>query len=171
MRSPSCKRNLINHLPHNKNSEQSTRNVIKPARTPKSSSKNLFRSQSETMLQNQDQNLLSSSKFTSEEKLKVINKNASNPRLSGDKTPVTHFCTPKHTVGSRSGANSSAKKPAKRYFSDNALPQTPDCFNAVHLETPRAKTESAIGMEEQTVCEGENSNLTVGVRVRPLSFK
>ena len=119
------------------------------------------------MLQHQEQNQhpLSASKFTSEEKLKVINKNASNPRLSGDKTPVTHFCTPKNP---RTGVNS-GRKPVKRYFSDNALPQTPDCFNSVHLETPRAKTDP--GVEEQTMCEGESSNLTVGIRVRPLSFK
>ncbi|XP_058804738.1 kinesin-like protein KIF14 isoform X2 [Phymastichus coffea] len=170
MRSPSCKQSLINYLPDNRTNNHNTKNVMKSVRTPKSLSTNLFRSQSETMLQNDDQNLLSSSKFTSEEKLKVINKNASNPRLSGDKTPVTHFCTPKHTV-SRSGASSSAKKPAKRYFSDNTLSQTPECFNVVHLGTPRTKTENGIGVEEQTLCDGENSNLTVGVRVRPLSFK
>ncbi|XP_031778628.1 kinesin-like protein KIF14 isoform X4 [Nasonia vitripennis] len=166
--SPSCKRNLINYLPHSKASEQSTKNVIqKPTRTPKKVAQNLLRSQSETMLQNKEQSALqsSASKFPSEEKLRVINKNAANPRLSGDKTPVTHFCTPKNP---RSGANS-ARKPGKRFFSDNALPQTPDCYNSVHLETPRAKTDN--GIDEQTVLEGESSNLTVGVRVRPLSFK
>lgn len=120
------------------------------------------------MLQSQNQNTLSTSKFTSEEKLKVINKNASNPRLSGDKTPVTHFCTPKSVTNSRSGASSS-RKPIKRFFSDNTLPQTPDCYNSVQLETPRAKSDH--GVDEQTVCEGENSNLTVGIRVRPLNSK
>lgn len=120
------------------------------------------------MLQHQNQHALSVAKYPSEEKLKVINKNAANPRLSGDKTPVTHFCTPKSVMNPKSGTNS-ARKPVKRYFSDNALPQTPDCFNSVHLETPRAKTDN--GMDEQTVYEGENSNLTVGVRVRPLSFR
>lgn len=125
-----------------------------------------MRAQSETMLQSNNQHTSSTSKFTSEEKLKVINKNASNPRLSGDKTPVTHFCTPKNMTNSRSGT-SSTRKPINRFFSDNTLPQTPDCYNSVQLETPRGKSENLA--DEQTVCEGENSNLTVGIRVRPLN--
>jgi hypothetical protein len=119
------------------------------------------------MLQNQDE-FKSLSNCSSEEALKIVNKNTSNSRLSGSKTPVTHFCTTKNILNSRSGTSSS-RKPIKRYFSDNTLSQTPDCFNFVHLETPRAKVDN--GIEEQTVYEGENSNLTVGIRVRPLSFK
>ena len=65
--------------------------------------------------------------------------------------------------------SNSHKKPIKRFFSENNLPQTPDCFNSVQLETPRAKNYQNV--DEQTVYEGESSNLTVGIRVRPLSFK
>lgn len=59
----------------------------------------------------------------------------------------------------------------KRYFSDHALSQsTPDCFNAVHLETPSHKIDDIV-MGEQTMYEGESSNLTVGIRIRPLTAK
>ncbi|KAJ8680905.1 hypothetical protein QAD02_016692 [Eretmocerus hayati] len=163
--SPSCKRNLITYLPNNKATEDNKNVATKSSKTPKKVTKNMFRSQSETTLQKKDQHLSSSSKFTSEERLKM-QKTPSNSRLSGDKTPVTHFCTPKNVVNPRSG---SARKTVKRCLADNTLPQTPDCFNSVHLETPRAKVENAV--DDQTVYEGENSNLTVGIRVRPLSFK
>uniref|UniRef100_A0ABD2W0C7 Kinesin motor domain-containing protein n=1 Tax=Trichogramma kaykai TaxID=54128 RepID=A0ABD2W0C7_9HYME len=169
--SPTCKRNLINYLPINKSKEQVTSNnknvgLKSYNRTPKSSNKNFVRSSSDITVSNQSQLSATSTKFPSDEKLKSSNKNTSNPRLSGDKTPVTHFCTPKN-YHPRSASNSALKP--KRYFSETTLPQTPDCYNPVHLETPRAKTENT--MEEQTVAEGENSNLTVGIRVRPLSFK
>ncbi|XP_014233290.1 kinesin-like protein KIF14 isoform X2 [Trichogramma pretiosum] len=169
--SPTCKRNLINYLPINKSKEQVTSNnknvgLKSYNRTPKSSNKNFVRSSSDITVSNQSQLSATSTKFPSDEKLKSSNKNTSNPRLSGDKTPVTHFCTPKN-YHPRSASNSALKP--KRYFSETTLPQTPDCYNPVHLETPRAKTENT--MEEQTNAEGENSNLTVGIRVRPLSFK
>lgn len=39
----------------------------------------------------------------------------------------------------------------------------------VQFETPRLKKDNP--PEEMTICEGESSNLTVGVRVRPMSMK
>ncbi|XP_011493839.1 PREDICTED: kinesin-like protein KIF14 [Ceratosolen solmsi marchali] len=164
--SPSCKKNLINYLPYNEYNNQCSKNVEqKYVKTSKVSSKTLVRAQSDDMIQNQDDHI-SLSKCNSEEK--IVNKNMSNTRLSGNKTPVTHFCTPKNILNTRSGTSSS-RRHVKRYFSDNSLHQTPDCFNSVHLETPKTKTDN--GIEEQTLYEGENSNLTVGIRVRPLSFK
>ncbi|XP_014214320.1 kinesin-like protein KIF14 isoform X2 [Copidosoma floridanum] len=160
--SPSRKRTLVHNLPqNNKPKEQSaTRNVTQNlSKTPKKMFRNLPRSQSEDVLQDKTP--------TKNERLKV-NKNGSNPRLSGEKIPVTHFCTPKNVSSTKSCTNS-ARKPMKRFLSDNVLPQTPDCYNSVHLETPKAKFEN--GIEEQTVCEGENSNLNVGIRVRPLNYK
>lgn len=138
--------------PGEKNDQQKPIN----RRSPKKSHGNLLRSQSHTILTDSDSAL---AKKFSEEKLK--SKNGSNTRLSGEKAPVTHFCTPKSV--------SANKKPLRKFFSDNSLPQTPDCYSSVHLETPRAKADNI--PDEQTVCDGENSNLTVGVRVRPLSFK
>ncbi|XP_015604059.1 kinesin-like protein KIF14 isoform X2 [Cephus cinctus] len=100
--------------------------------------------------------------FCSEEKLKTPSKSNLHTRLSSDKTPVTHFCTPRRV------APSNARTPMKRYFSDHSLTQsTPECFNQVQVETPRRE----IFVEEQTICDGENSNLTVGIRVRPLNLR
>lgn len=97
---------------------------------------------------------------------------------SSDKTSVIQFYTPKHSkVANTPSANakfnvlSNARTPVKRYFSDHALSQsTPDCFNAVHLETPSHKIDDII-VGEQTMYEGESSNLTVGIRIRPLNAK
>lgn len=52
---------------------------------------------------------------------------------------------------------------------DHSLTQTPECYNSVHMETPKAKEN--VQIEEQTMYEGENSNLTVGIRVRPMNVK
>lgn len=97
---------------------------------------------------------------------------------SNDKTPAIQFYTPKHTrVTNTPSADAkfnilpNARTPLKRYFSDHALSQTtPDCFNVVHLETPSHKIDDIV-MGEQTMYEGENSNLTVGIRIRPLTAK
>ncbi|XP_071633102.1 uncharacterized protein Neb isoform X2 [Temnothorax longispinosus] len=98
--------------------------------------------------------------------------------LSSDKTSAIQFYTPKHTrVTNTPSADAkfnilpNARTPVKRYFSDHALSQsTPDCFNAVHLETPSHKIDDVV-MGEQTMYEGESSNLTVGIRIRPLTGK
>lgn len=97
---------------------------------------------------------------------------------SSDKTSVIQFYTPKHSrVTNTPSANakfnvlSNTKTPVKRYFSDHALSQsTPDCFNVVHLETPSHKIDDIV-IGEQTMYEGESSNLTVGIRIRPLNIK
>lgn len=98
---------------------------------------------------------------------------------SSDKTTsAVQFYTPKHTrITNTPNADvkfnvlSNTRTPMKRYFSDHALSQsTPDCFNAVHLETPSHKIDDIV-MGEQTMYEGESSNLTVGIRIRPLTAK
>ncbi|XP_020282192.1 kinesin-like protein KIF14 isoform X1 [Pseudomyrmex gracilis] len=97
--------------------------------------------------------------------------------LSGDK--AVHFSTPKPSKATNTPCASTVKfnllpstrTPIKHYFSDHALSQnTPDCFNAVHLETPSHKPEDT-AVSEQTIYEGESSNLTVGIRIRPLNSK
>lgn len=92
--------------------------------------------------------------------------------------PAIQLYTPKHSkavntpsANAKSNVLSNARTPVKRYFSDNALSQsTPDCFNAVHLETPSHKIDDIV-VGEQTMYEGESSNLTVGIRIRPLNAK
>ncbi|XP_050475885.1 kinesin-like protein KIF14 isoform X1 [Bombus huntii] len=112
----------------------------------------------------------------SDSKYKTSTKTMSTTSLN-EKTLTMHSCTPKqykiHTTTSNSKINilPPNKTPVKRYFSDNILSQaTPDCFNVVQVETPCGKSND-IGIEDQTVYEGENSNLTVGIRVRPLNTK
>ena len=94
-----------------------------------------------------------------------------------EKTPAIQLYTPKQTRINTPSANtkfnvlSTARTPVKRYFSDHALSQsTPDCFNVVHLETPSQKIDDIV-VGEQTMYDGESSNLTVGIRIRPLNSK
>jgi len=116
--------------------------------------------------------------ITSNEKLKTPVKTKFLSSLSNDKTTVVQFCTPKHlrttntpSANSKYNVLPATRTPLKRYFSDHALPQsTPDCFNVVHLETPSHKIDD-IAIAEQTIYEGESSNLTVGIRIRPLNSK
>lgn len=137
-----------------------TNKNVPVTKTPvkKSTTRQMRKSQSEMTLQE---------KTPSKGEKSKLKKHGSNPRLSGEKGSVTHFCTPK-SVTKVNGVNS-ARKQMKRYFSDNTLSQTPDYYNQVNMDTPKKKMDQ--GNDEQTVCEGENSNLTVGIRVRPLSFK
>ncbi|XP_076281129.1 kinesin family member nebbish isoform X2 [Lasioglossum baleicum] len=97
--------------------------------------------------------------------------------LLNEKTPTMYFCTPKQYRARTAISNTKInvpptnKTPIKRYFSDNILSEaTPDCFTVVQVETPCVKSND-IGIEDQTVCEGENSNLIVGIRIRPLNAK
>ncbi|XP_071440096.1 kinesin-like protein KIF14 [Hetaerina americana] len=54
---------------------------------------------------------------------------------------------------------------------------TPECFGTVHMETPRKSSGSLVPPEglcwgaTETSAEDETSNLTVGVRVRPLNAR
>lgn len=113
----------------------------------------------------------------SNEKLKPAKTRVVNSS-SNDKTSVVQFCTPKHSrITNTSSANTkfnilpATRTPVKCYFSDHALSQnTPDCFNMVHLETPSHKIDDIV-VGEQTMYDGENSNLTVGIRIRPLNSK
>lgn len=104
----------------------------------------------------------------------------------GERTPVTHFCTPCRS-GSRyllSDDHSKTKPmsqkqlsdghhriPLKRFYSEvnlHKVSATPDCFKKVRMETQRNKGEP----EDLPVLLGEEtSNLTVGVRVRPLIMR
>lgn len=104
----------------------------------------------------------------------------------GERTPVTHFCTPHQSGSGRlpSGDHSKTKLSSQKQLSDqhrrthlkhffseanlHKVSATPDCFSRVHMETPRNKVES----EGLPVFPGdETSNLTVGVRVRPLNMQ
>lgn len=133
---------------------------------------NFGRSKSATVLQRKQalfpENIIANDRCKSSTKVASV---------MNEKAPTTHFCTPKQykprTVASGTKINILPlnRTPIKRYFSDNVLSQaTPDCFSAVQVETPSVKTND-VGAEDQTVCEGENSNLTVGIRVRPLNAK
>ncbi|XP_046586945.1 kinesin-like protein KIF14 isoform X3 [Neodiprion lecontei] len=156
-------------------SPETTDDCVSHIRTSSNSrfKSNLIRSKSVTMLQKEEPSL--SAKSSSEERLKTPMRITSNPRLSADRTPVTHFCTPKRVTANERGSKTNifsitSKTPVKRYFSNHNPPAaTPDCFNLVQMETPRTRQD--LGADEQTMCEGEQSNLTVGVRVRPLNFK
>ncbi|KAF7996954.1 hypothetical protein HCN44_002600 [Aphidius gifuensis] len=144
---------------------------------------NSDRSTSMTTLQKVELKL--SRKSMSDEKLKTPSskQKISSSRLSNDKTPVTHFCSTtknknsikKTTTGITTTTTTSTNiggsfRTPKRFFSDHITAQsTPECFGNVQIETPRGKSDH--GVDEQTICEGESSNLTVGIRVRPMSLK
>jgi hypothetical protein len=104
----------------------------------------------------------------------------------GERTPISHYCTPRHRGSGQLSSDDHSKiklQPRKelpdqnhrtrlkRFFSEANLHQvsaTPDCFSKVHMETPRNKVEP----EDLPVYLGdETSNLTVGVRVRPLNIR
>lgn len=116
--------------------------------------------------------------ITSDEKLKTPVKKKLLNSSSNDKTSVTQFCTPKHSrITNTPSANTkfnilpATRTPVKCYFNDHTLSQnTPDCFNVVHLETPSQKIDEIV-VGEQTIYDGESSNLTVGIRIRPLNSK
>ncbi|XP_034190005.2 kinesin family member nebbish isoform X1 [Osmia lignaria lignaria] len=111
-----------------------------------------------------------------DEKCKTSTKTTSTSILH-DKTSNMNFNTPKQyktrtaTSSTRMNILPSHRTPIKRYFNDNILSEaTPDCFSAVQVEIPSSKSNE-LGVEDQTVYEGESSNLTVGIRVRPLNSK
>ncbi|XP_066582752.1 kinesin-like protein KIF14 isoform X2 [Prorops nasuta] len=99
-----------------------------------------------------------------------------NARAPGDKTPI-NFSTPK-TIKTytpvqnlKVGLLPLNRTPLKRYFSDHSLTQaTPDCFNAVQVETPQCQAMETIS-DETSMYDEESSNLTVGIRIRPLNLK
>ncbi|KAL6267376.1 hypothetical protein P5V15_000451 [Pogonomyrmex californicus] len=130
-----------------------------------------------TNLAKQESLAISNNATSKEKNLKTPIKSKFISGSSNDKTSVIQFYTPKHSrITNTSSANNKfnvlpARTPMKRYFSDHALSQsTPDCFNAVHLETPSQKIDDIV-VGEQTMYEGESSNLTVGIRIRPLNAK
>lgn len=124
------------------------------------------------------ENTISSNVTSNERDLKTPVKTRHVGGSSGDKASAVQFYTPKHSrvantpsVNGKISALSSSRTPMKRYFSDHALSQsTPDCYNAVHLETPSQKIDDLV-VGEQTMYEGESSNLTVGIRIRPCNFR
>ncbi|XP_014613284.1 PREDICTED: kinesin-like protein KIF14 [Polistes canadensis] len=102
-------------------------------------------------------------------------KTESTSRISGNKAASGHLHTPKQHKTCLTPRNikmnvlSTTKTPTKKYLSDHNLSQaTPDCFSRVQLETPSIKSND-VNIDEGI--EGENSNLTVGIRVRPLNLK
>lgn len=104
-------------------------------------------------------------------------KAGSTSRLSEDKTSAGYLHTPKqHRMcmtprNTKMNSLSTSKTPIKRYFSDHNLSQaTPDCFSKVQLDTPSIKAND-VGIDDAIIYDGENSNLTVGIRVRPLNMK
>lgn len=114
----------------------------------------------------------------SNEKLKTPVKTKHTSGLLNDKTSAVQFCTPKHLRTMNTPSTSTkfsilpaTRTPVKRYFNDQALLQsTPDCFNTVNMETPCYRIDDIV-VGEQTMYEGESSNLTVGIRIRPLNSK
>jgi Kinesin-like protein len=104
----------------------------------------------------------------------------------GERTPITHFSTP-CCIGSGnlpSDDNSKTKLISQKQLSDqhhriplrhfysevnlHKVSATPDCFKKVHVESRKNKGEP----EDLSVLLGEEmSNLTVGVRVRPLIMR
>ncbi|XP_011154462.1 kinesin-like protein KIF14 isoform X2 [Harpegnathos saltator] len=124
-----------------------------------------------------EENLVNNN-IVSNEKLKTPVRTKHTSGLLSDKTSVVQFCTPKHlkTINTPNTSTKfnilpTTRTPIKRYFSDQALSQsTPDCFNIVHMETPCCKIDDIVA-GEQTMYEGESSNLTVGIRIRPLNSK
>ena len=105
--------------------------------TPLSCGSNLIRSTS-----------IPSLKLATEEKRSGSRMTVAKSMESNERTPVTHFCTPRRD------------KQMKRYFSEVNLdkpPATPDCYAKVHMETPRIKTD----LEDIAITIGEEtSNLT-----------
>ncbi|CAD6216343.1 GSCOCG00004496001-RA-CDS [Cotesia congregata] len=103
-------------------------------------------------------------KAASDDKLKTPKSRGYH--MPTEKSPVTHFCSakPPRTDGTP------FRTPSKKFFSDHSLHQsTPDCFGVVQFETPRGKSD--VATDEPTLYEGETSNLTVGIRVRPMNSK
>ncbi|PSN43439.1 hypothetical protein C0J52_02647 [Blattella germanica] len=119
-------------------------------------------------------NSIAAIKFGNEEKQGNARLTLAKSMGSGEKTPVTHFCTPRRSgSGRHSGkmaADQQQQTPSKRFFGENNVkpPATPECFTKVQMETPRTKAEP----EEIPITLGEEtSNLTVCVRVRPLNAR
>ncbi|CAL7943252.1 unnamed protein product [Xylocopa violacea] len=135
---------------------------------------NLTHSKSTNVLQRKQ--VLFSDNSISDGRYKTPAKVSSITSLN-EKTSTMQFSTPKHCKIHTSTSNAKInilpanRTPIKHYFSDNVLSQaTPDCFSVVQVETPCSKS-SEIGIEDQTIYDEENSNLTVGIRVRPLNTK
>ncbi|KAI4490975.1 hypothetical protein M0802_010551 [Mischocyttarus mexicanus] len=153
-----------------KKQKSHTKNKISQFLEPSKSSSNVndIHSKSTTALLNHDS-------FICGNIAKTPVKTESTSRLSDSKVASGNLNTPKqHKTcltprNTKMNALSTTKTPTKKYFSDHNLSQaTPDCFSRVQLETPSIKFND-IGIDEGI--EGENSNLTVGIRVRPLNLK
>ncbi|XP_057325623.1 kinesin-like protein KIF14 [Microplitis mediator] len=105
-------------------------------------------------------------KASSDDKLKTPKSRGYH--MPTEKSPVTHFCTGKPPSMKTDGTP--FRTPSKKYISEHSLMQsTPDCFGSVQFETPRGKSD--VATDEPTLYEGETSNLTVGIRVRPMNSK
>ncbi|XP_052123487.1 kinesin-like protein KIF14 isoform X3 [Frankliniella occidentalis] len=139
-----------------------------------------------------------------EESRRSNSKLGSSRKLSSDRTPVTHFCTPKRRSSSQnmvtrsstgtarrvldsshlnSRASTPLATPLQRHRSEASLlpppltPNghiptpaqlaTPECYSRVRLDTPTPRRRP--GNDVSGI--GEESSLTVGVRVRPLNQK
>ncbi|KAK0179304.1 hypothetical protein PV327_005068 [Microctonus hyperodae] len=126
------------------------------------------RSKSMTTLRKQEAKL--SKRSMSDEKLKTPSRPRKIPPVPTDQTPVAQLCPMKSSTTTKSELTS-FRTPVKRFFSDHIISQsTPDCFGSVQFETPRGKSDIVVD-DEATIYEGENSNLTVGIRIRPMNFK
>lgn len=114
----------------------------------------------------------------SKEKLKTPVRTKHTSSVTNDKTSFVQFHTPRHSRLTNTPSSCTkfnilpaTRTPVKCYFNDKILSQsTPDCFNIVHMETPCSKIDDIV-VGEQTMYEGESSNLIVGIRIRPLNSK
>jgi len=104
----------------------------------------------------------------------------------GERTPLTHFSTPcRSGSGNLPSDDHSTTKlmsqkqlsdqhhriPLKHFYSEvnlHKVSATPDCFKKVYVETRRNKGEPEV---LPLLLGEETSNLTVGVRVRPLIMR
>ncbi|GLH01285.1 Kinesin-like protein Klp10A, partial [Gryllus bimaculatus] len=98
---------------------------------------------------------------------------------SCDRTPVSQYATPRRSGAQRTKQPSSnhrqysesQQRHSLKAFSceiNLKLSATPDCYNKVHMETPLRKEELG---NVSVLTEAETSNLTVGVRVRPINSR
>ncbi|XP_046398393.1 kinesin-like protein KIF14 [Ischnura elegans] len=103
---------------------------------------------------------------------KIASKSLSAVKLPEPVTPVN----------SHNGETHTYQTPESCFFKVGAasLSATPECFGFVHMETPHKSSATVVPLEEheglswgatETSSEDETSNLTVGVRVRPLSSR
>ncbi|XP_034948147.1 kinesin-like protein KIF14 isoform X2 [Chelonus insularis] len=111
-------------------------------------------------------------KSYSDDKLKTPSKSKSINHVPTEKSPVRHFCSSKSSsnISNIKTDGTPFRTPVKRFFDSHLMSSTPDCFGSVQFETPRVE-KTDVTKDEATIYDEENSNLTVGIRVRPMNSR